>query len=136
MRGSRPRGGGDGPRTRRTGQSRRHVAHDSALVAAPADAGPHEAVLKRGDAGAASHCDGAYREVAAFPNEPVGTVGAGDAFVAGYLAATLDDRSPAERLRQGSACGALACLNTGDWEGTPTRRDLSAFLDGTHPVVR
>ncbi|MET9147174.1 hypothetical protein [Streptomyces sp. NPDC004042] len=50
------------------------------------------------------------------------TAGAGDAFVAGHLAA--------------NACGALACLNTGDREGTPTRRHLSAFLDGADPVVR
>ncbi|MCN9243752.1 sugar kinase [Streptomyces sp. RY43-2] len=115
---------------------RHHVADDSALLASLADAGSREVVLKRGDAGAASHRDGAYEEAAAFPVEPVDTVGAGDAFVAGYLAAVLESRSPVERLRQANACGALACLNTGDWEGTPTRRDLSAFLDGADPVVR
>ena len=112
------------------------VAHDSGLLASLASAGPHEVVLNRGDAGAASHCDGEYSEAAAFPIESIDTVGAGDAFVAGYLATMLDGRSPAERLREANACGALACLNTGDWEGTPTGRDLWAFLDGTDPVVR
>lgn len=98
--------------------------------------GPREVVLKRGMRGAAAFHDDKYTEAAAFEVAPVDTVGAGDAFVAGYLAALLDGRSIEKRVREANACGALACLNAGDWEGAPTRRDLDAFLGSADPVVR
>ena len=106
------------------------------LLASIAEAGPREVVLKRGTRGAASYHDGRYTEAEAFAVSPVDTVGAGDAFVAGYLAALLTGRTVETRLREANACGALACLNAGDWEGTPTRRDLDAFLHDADPVVR
>jgi 1-phosphofructokinase/tagatose 6-phosphate kinase len=40
------------------------------------------------------------------PREPVATVGSGDAFLAGYLAARYNGRPPPECLRFGVACGA------------------------------
>jgi len=40
------------------------------------------------------------------PREAVAAVGAGDAFLAGYVAARYADRPPAECLRYGVACGA------------------------------
>ncbi len=109
---------------------------DLELLASLAAAEPTEVVLKRGVAGAACYRDGEFTEADAFPVTPVDTVGAGDAFVAGYLAALLDGRPPGTRLREANACGALACLNAGDWEGAPTRRDLDAFLTGADPVAR
>jgi 1-phosphofructokinase family hexose kinase len=47
------------------------------------------------------------------PREPVATVGAGDAFLAGYVAARYEDRAPAERLRFGVACGAESTQRLG-----------------------
>jgi 1-phosphofructokinase/tagatose 6-phosphate kinase len=40
------------------------------------------------------------------PREPVATVGSGDAFLAGYIAARYSGSSPEECLRFGVACGA------------------------------
>ncbi|MDP9400782.1 MAG: 1-phosphofructokinase family hexose kinase [Actinomycetota bacterium] len=47
------------------------------------------------------------------PREPVSTVGAGDAFLAGYVAARYEDRPPQERLRFGVACGAESTQRLG-----------------------
>src|SRR5208283_2526912 len=40
------------------------------------------------------------------PREPIGKAGSGDAFLAGYLAARYEGRSPDQCLRFGVACGA------------------------------
>ncbi|APX33662.1 ribokinase [Brachybacterium sp. P6-10-X1] len=68
----------------------------------------------------------------------VDTVGAGDAFVAGYLSAQLDGLDVPARLARANACGALACTTPGDWEGAPRPADLDALLGGgaADPVSR
>jgi 2-dehydro-3-deoxygluconokinase len=107
----------------------------AALATRIADLGPTQAIVKLGEAGCVASIDG---EALAAPAEPItalDTVGAGDAFVAGYLVALLEGLAPAERLRQGTRCGAFACLGPGDWESLPRRADLDAFGSGD-PVVR
>jgi 1-phosphofructokinase/tagatose 6-phosphate kinase len=47
------------------------------------------------------------------PRETVATVGAGDAFLAGYVAARYAGARPAECLRQGVACGAESTQRLG-----------------------
>jgi 1-phosphofructokinase family hexose kinase len=47
------------------------------------------------------------------PRETVATVGAGDAFLAGYVAARYAGAGPAECLRQGVACGAESTQRLG-----------------------
>jgi 1-phosphofructokinase/tagatose 6-phosphate kinase len=47
------------------------------------------------------------------PREAVATVGAGDAFLAGYVAARYGDKPPAECLRYGVACGAESVQRLG-----------------------
>ncbi|UEJ81590.1 sugar kinase [Brachybacterium halotolerans subsp. kimchii] len=67
----------------------------------------------------------------------VDTVGAGDAFVAGYLSARLEGLDLAARLARGNECGALICTTPGDWEGAAHREDLGRLAAGTKdPVVR
>jgi sugar/nucleoside kinase (ribokinase family) len=61
------------------------------------------------------------------PVPAVDPVGAGDAFVAGYLAETLAGRPVPERLATAAACGAFAVTVPGDWEGLPTRDELTAL---------
>ena len=56
--------------------------------------------------------------------EVVDTVGAGDAFVAGYLAALLEGASLVGRLDLAVHTGAAACTAAGDWEGAATREDV------------
>ncbi|WP_045732137.1 sugar kinase [Pseudarthrobacter chlorophenolicus] len=94
------------------------------------DLGIREVVVKRGAAGAGVHTAGGLREAAAVPVTAVDTVGAGDAFTAGYLSALLDGGDVAARLRQGTLAGAFAVSTAGDWEGLPHASEL-ALLEAT-----
>ncbi|SCX44418.1 2-dehydro-3-deoxygluconokinase [Klenkia marina] len=59
------------------------------------------------------------------PVEVVDPVGAGDAFAAGWLAASVAGGSAEERLALGNAAGGAVCRVPGDWEGLPTRAELA-----------
>lgn len=97
--------------------------------------GPREVVIKLGAEGALAVVDGVVRRVAAVPVRVVDTVGAGDAFVAGYLAERALGRDADVRLSTAAAAGAAACTHPGDWEGLPFRRQLER-LEGAEPVIR
>ncbi|MGY1637828.1 sugar kinase [Geodermatophilus sp. SYSU D00742] len=101
-----------------------------------ADAGPAEVVLKLGARGCAAVVDGRRLTAPGFPARQVDPIGAGDAFAAGYLAATLWGLDPAGRLRTANAMGAFCVQNLGDYEGLPSRRELTAFLDRTVDLGR
>jgi 2-dehydro-3-deoxygluconokinase len=105
------------------------------LARAIAALGPAEVVVKLGEHGALALVDGVVHERAAVPVAVVDTVGAGDAFVAGYLAARLAGESVDGRLDLAVRTGAAACTHPGDWEGFPTRRDLERQVGGD-PVSR
>ncbi len=97
--------------------------------------GPREVVVKRGADGALGYVDGVVVERPGRTITPVDTVGAGDAFVAAYLATRLTGGDLAQRLAAGVTAGAWACLSDGDWEGSPTVADLASF-DTPDPVAR
>ncbi|HZC26231.1 MAG TPA: sugar kinase [Actinopolymorphaceae bacterium] len=97
--------------------------------------GPAEVILKRGAAGAYAVIGGDVLSSPALAVSALDPVGAGDAFVAGYLSGELDGLPPAERLRRGNVCGAFSVSVAGDWEGLPRRSEL-ATLDGTENVAR
>ncbi len=99
-------------------------------------AGVAQVVVKRGPEGAAVFTPDGLTEALGFVIEPLDTVGAGDAFVAGYLSAWLEDSPTEDALVRGNACGAMACLVPGDWEAAATRRDLERFLAGGGDPVR
>jgi 1-phosphofructokinase family hexose kinase len=65
-------------------------------------------------------------EVHTEPLEPVSTVGSGDAFVAGYVAARYEDRTPEECLAYGVACGAESTQHFG--AGTVDRNQVERLL--------
>ncbi|MEA5453807.1 sugar kinase [Sinomonas sp. JGH33] len=90
--------------------------------------GVSELVLKQGALGATAFTGSGAEESPGFLVQAVDTVGAGDAFVAGYLSAYLEGRTVAERLVRANACGAIACTSPGDWEANPTLRDLKRFI--------
>jgi 2-dehydro-3-deoxygluconokinase len=108
----------------------------AAIAADLAKLGPAEAVVKCGDAGAVAWVEGRTIEKAAVPVRPVDPVGAGDAFVAGYLAAVLDGAAYEERLALATLTGAFAVTVSGDWEGAPTRRELVLLNQADGTVVR
>lgn len=89
-----------------------------------ASLGPGQAVVKLGSEGAVACIDGEFFQQDAVPIEVVDTVGAGDAFVAGYLSELMAGGSPAQRLELAAKTGAFACLAYGDWEGLPRRAEL------------
>lgn len=98
--------------------------------------GPGEVVLKRGAAGSIALVDGAFIEGPAFTVTAVDSIGAGDAFAAGYLAGHLWQVEPRTRLRIANAMGAYAVMNVGDYEGLPTKAELWSFLEGRKELGR
>ena len=97
--------------------------------------GPGEVVIKLGSAGAIALTGGVLLRRAAISVPVVDTVGAGDAFVAGYLAELLAGAQPDRRLAMAVKTGAFACMVPGDWEGLPRRADLP-LLDAGETVSR
>ncbi len=100
-----------------------------------AELGPSQVIIKLGPDGCLALIDGVEYSRDAVRISPVDTVGAGDAFVAGYLAEFLAGLPVADRLTTAVKTGAFACLNTGDWEGFARRSEL-ALLDAGEPVTR
>ncbi|REE75467.1 2-dehydro-3-deoxygluconokinase [Rhodococcus wratislaviensis] len=105
--------------------------------AALTDLSDGHAVLKLGADGAAAVVGGTFYRQEAHPVTVTDTVGAGDAFVAGYLAHTMTGHDVADSLRAAAVCGALACTVSGDWHGAPTVSDLAyALAPQADPVTR
>ena len=103
---------------------------ETAMAAELLGRGVREVVVKRGAAGAGVHTAAGRWETPAVPVTSIDTVGAGDAFTAGYLSALLDGQDVAGRLQRGALAGAFAVSTAGDWEGLP-RRDELALLGAT-----
>ena len=99
--------------------------------------GPEQVVLKLGAQGAAALVGGRIEHVPAYPVQVIDSVGAGDAFVAGWLNGMLAGLNEMDCLLRAAVCGALACTATGDWEGTPTAEEVRDLLAGRDdPVLR
>lgn len=98
------------------------------LARAVAVLGPGHVVVKDAERGCAAFIDGEAFEVPAISVHVVDPVGAGDAFVAGYLAELLSGRPAHDRLTTATAAGAFAVSVPGDCEGLPRRSDLQALL--------
>ena len=113
-----------------------HHDHE-AIAQAYLDAGTREVVIKLGAEGAqAWTADRQTARSRAFAVTPIDTVGAGDGFAAGYLAAFLTGGSLQERLDQGAAGGALATTRRGDLDAMPKRHEVDALLDSTPSHVQ
>jgi 2-dehydro-3-deoxygluconokinase len=112
--GGRGAGGGAGPEDA-----------ELAMAAELLDRGVREVVVKRGAAGAGAHTADGRCEAPAVAVTSIDTVGAGDAFTAGYLSALLDGGDVAERLRRGTLAGAFAVSTDGDCEGLPSAAELA-----------
>jgi 2-dehydro-3-deoxygluconokinase len=96
-----------------------------ALADALSALGPTEVVVKLGRRGATARIDGEVIEVPAVPVRAVDSVGAGDAFVAGYLASRLLRRDVRDRLSTAALAGAFAVTVPGDWEASPRPHELT-----------
>jgi 1-phosphofructokinase/tagatose 6-phosphate kinase len=95
--------------------------------------GAGEAAITRPDGCVAVIGDGArqrFVEVRTEPLDPVSTVGSGDAFLAGYVAARYDGRETDECLAYGVACGAESTQHFG--AGTVDRNQVERLLGEVH----
>ncbi|MGW6279555.1 sugar kinase [Kribbella sp. NPDC055071] len=81
-------------------------------------------IVTAGGKGAWAHSADGTIHRPALPVTVIDSIGAGDAFVSGYLSATLDNLSPEARLDRATTSGAFCVTALGDWESLPTRTDL------------
>ncbi len=91
--------------------------------------GAAEAAITRPDGCVAAVGENSERrllEVHTEPLEPVSTVGSGDAFLAGYVAARYEGRSAEDCLAYGVACGAESTQHFG--AGTVDRNQVERLL--------
>lgn len=87
--------------------------------------GAAAAVVKLGHRGAVMHTQDGEELYVSAPSVPVvDTVGAGDAFVAGFLAARMQDAGAHQCLSQAVHCGAWAVTAMGDSDCSPSPADL------------
>jgi len=107
---------------RLTGTASVDAALDALIEITPA------VLIKRGANGVTASIDGRRYDETAPAVEVVDTVGAGDAFAAGYLAGVLWDQPVAGQLRAAVACGTLSTTGAGN-SANPTAAELNAFVD-------
>jgi 2-dehydro-3-deoxygluconokinase len=93
-------------------------------------------VIKRGARGVTVITKNKQFDVPAHPVTVVDTIGAGDAFCAGYLSATLDNLGVEEAARRGVTAAAFVVSSKGDWEGLPTRKDLEMVALESGEAIR
>jgi sugar/nucleoside kinase (ribokinase family) len=82
-------------------------------------------VVTAGSKGSWAHTAAGTIHRPALPVTVVDSIGAGDAFVSGYLSATLDDLPTEARLDRATTSGAFCVTAYGDWEALPNRSDLT-----------
>lgn len=85
------------------------------------------AVVKRGREGAIGRRGDQLHTASLDPLDPVDTVGAGDSFDAGFLAALLNGEDLDRALAVGCACGALSTRAVGGTAAQPTWDQAAAF---------
>lgn len=101
-----------------------------------AELGAGRAVVKLGERGAVASIDGRIQTIAPLPVLAVDSVGAGDAFAAGYLAATIQRHDTESALNWAALMGAWSVATHGDWQGLPSRTELTTLQDRDDDVQR
>jgi 2-dehydro-3-deoxygluconokinase len=97
--------------------------------------GARTVLIKRGVDGASLYDVEGRLDLPAVPVSVVDPVGAGDAFVAGYLSGLLDGLEPIQCLDRAVRLGAFAVGALGDSAGLPTRGELG-LLDDLHVTTQ
>jgi len=109
--------------------------------------GPKVVVIKRGEEGSVGFIKGDQVKAESYPvSRVVDTVGAGDAFAAGFLSVYIDSGTalnpgiPREQLlaalERANILGALATQYKGDWEGIPTLQEVNQLINGKQVITR
>ncbi|THC55215.1 carbohydrate kinase family protein [Streptomyces sp. A1499] len=115
----------------------REAAHLAGGANSPAEAAALLAArvplvaVKNGAEGALCHDGRTLMRAESVAVTPRDTVGAGDSFDAGFIAATLRRHPPHEALRFAAVCGALSTRARGGTAAQPTRDEVLAHLSPT-----
>jgi 5-dehydro-2-deoxygluconokinase len=91
--------------------------------------GRRVAIVKHGERGLTLLAAGEVVPVAPVPVAEASTVGAGDSFAAGLIAARLDGLGWTDAARFGAACAAVTVSRYGCSAGFPRRDEVAALLD-------
>lgn len=89
-------------------------------------------VYKKGPEGAITLANGEEIQTGIFPVKAVKPTGAGDSFMAGFLASLSEDLPLKEAVLRGSACASIVVAKPGCAPAMPDAPALEAFL-ATHP---
>jgi len=108
-------------------------AEPEAIATYYLEAGVTEVVVKLGKDGAQAWNADLTAASRPYRVVPVDTVGAGDGFAAGYLAAYLADEDLQGRVDQAAAVGAFVTTRRGDLMAMPTRSELDDFIARQQP---
>jgi 2-dehydro-3-deoxygluconokinase len=100
--------------------------------------GAEVVIVTRGEEGAYVASEGGVAEsIPPYEIERVvDPIGAGDGFVAGFLAGRLDGLDLIDSTRRACAVGAFATTVSGDIEALPSRRDLAVFTGEDEAIDR
>lgn len=100
------------------------------------EGGPGTVVVKLGSEGALALTDSGVVSAPAFAVDVVDTIGAGDAFDAGFISGQLRGWDVGEAVRLGTILGALATTVPDDVEGAPTWAEIKKFFGGEELTQR
>ena len=89
-------------------------------------------VYKKGPEGAVTFADGEEIATGVFPVDAVKPTGAGDSFMAGFLASLSEGRKMRDAILRGSACASIVVAQPGCAPAMPDGDLLDDFLN-THP---
>jgi 2-dehydro-3-deoxygluconokinase len=95
-------------------------------------------VIKVGARGAILACRGRKtKRISGFAVErPTSSMGAGDAFAAGFVAGLLKEQELSECVRWGNALGAFCLMASGPYQALPDFEELQVFLTGGIGIAR
>ncbi|MFS4582396.1 5-dehydro-2-deoxygluconokinase [Phaeobacter sp. C3_T13_0] len=89
-------------------------------------------VYKMGPLGAVTFADGQEIRTGIYPVEALKPTGAGDSFMAGFLASLSEGRTMQDAILRGSACASVVVAKPGCAPAMPDLAGLEAFL-AAHP---
>ncbi|HKM08126.1 MAG TPA: sugar kinase [Sphaerochaeta sp.] len=92
--------------------------------------------IKQGEKGAYVADQNSEISISPYPVTVVDTIGAGDAFNAGFLAGLLENKAIEICGKMGALMGALAVSSYGDFEGLPNRSSFDSIFDNKQEASR
>ena len=113
-----------------------HTKDDKRILDALFNLGVKYVGLKSGAQGALVADSSQTQYIQVHPAASIDSIGAGDAFNAGFLAGLLENKDLSVCGEYGSAMGAFAVTSRGDFENSPSRRTLISYINGTETISR